>query len=182
MNNIWQGEKVRLGAAVPGDFGLYIDEKGNINTETEKAFEKIDMPYTGKQREELLAKAISSNSGDNFLFTAEDSDGEPIGQLVTFDCDARMGCFKYGLFFTEKARGKGCASEAVKILLGYYFNQLRYHKANVYIYDFNIASQRFHEKLGFVREGTLREVAYIDGKYRDAMYYGMTQQEFNENN
>ncbi len=179
MPSIWQGEKIRLRATESTDFTMYVDPDGKINTDTEKAFDKIEMPYTEKQRQELLTKAISSNSGDNFLFTAVDSSGQAVGQLVTFDCDIRMGSFKYGLFFTEKARGKGYASESAKILLDYYFNYLRYHKANVYIYDFNTASQSFHEKLGFVREGTLRQVAYIDGEYHDALYYGITAEEFN---
>lgn len=182
MSSIWQGEKIRLRAAVPADYILYTDGDGNVNTDTEKAYDKIEMPYTGKQREDILAKAISANSGDgdNFLFTVVDQDNAPVGQLITFDCDIRMGCFKYGLFFTEEARGKGYAAESAKILLGYYFNQLRYHKANVYIYDFNTASQRFHEKLGFIKEGTLRQVAYIDGEYHDAIYYGITAEEFNK--
>ena len=55
---------------------------------------------------------------------------------------------------------------------------LRYHKANVYIYEFNVASQKFHEKMGFKKEGVLREVAFIDGKYIDAIYYGITSNEF----
>ena len=181
MSSIWQGENIRLRATEPGDFGMYSDNAGNVNTDTEKAYDKIEMPYTGEQRKELLSKAISANSGDNFLFTAVDSEGEAVGQLITFDCDSRLGCFKYGLFFTEKARGKGYASEAARILLDYYFNYLRYHKANVYIYDFNTASQKFHEKLGFVKEGTVREVAYIDGAYHDAIYYGITAEEFNCN-
>ena len=181
MPSIWKGENIRLRATEPGDFGMYADKDGNINTDTEKAYDKIDMPYTREQRKELLAKAISANSGDNFLFTAVDNTGEPVGQLVTFDCDPRMGSFKYGLFFTENSRGKGYASEAAKILLNYYFNYLRYHKANVYIYDFNTASQKFHEKLGFVKEGTLRQVAYISGEYHDAIYYGLTAEEFNGN-
>ena len=179
MSSIWQGEKIRLRATEPGDFGLYVDSEGNINTDTEKAYDKVEMPYTPEQRKEILGKAISGSSGDNFLFTAVDNSGEAVGQLVTFDCDLRMGSFKYGLFFTEKARGKGYASEAARILLDYYFNYLRYHKANVYIYDFNTASQKFHEKLGFVKEGILREVAYMDGEYHDAVYYGITSEEFN---
>ncbi|MBQ7901464.1 MAG: GNAT family N-acetyltransferase [Clostridia bacterium] len=178
MINMWKGEKVRLRAAVPDDSGLYIDGNGNINTDVERCFEKIDFPYSAQMRSAMLEKAMADNKGDDFLFTVENNDGEAVGQLVTFDCDARMGCFKYGLFFTEKAQHKGYATEAVKILLDYYFNQLRYHKANVYVYDFNVPSQRFHEKMGFKKEGTLREVAYIDGEYHDAIYYGITANEF----
>ena len=178
MTNIWKGEKVRLRAAVPDDYILYIDENGDIDTDIERRFEKIDMPFTAQMRRVMLEKAVADNKGDDFLFTVENENGDAVGQIVVFDTNLRMGCFKYGLFFTRNAQHKGYAAEAVKILMSYYFCQLRYHKANVYIYDFNIPSLRFHEKMGFVREGTLREVAFIDGKYHDAVYYGITADEF----
>ncbi len=185
MSNIWKGKTVFLRCANPNDAFLYVDEKGNHNTDTEKLFEKIEMPYSLETCRQIITKINSENkdgynqNSDNYLFTAVSNDGTPIGQIITFDCDRRMGCFKFGLFFTETVRGKGYASEAVNIMLGFYFNQLRYHKANVYIYDFNVVSQKFHQKLGFVKEGVLREVAYVDGKYVDAVYYGITKDEFN---
>ena len=178
MENIWQGAKVRIRAAVPDDYVLYIDGDGNINTDIERRFEKIDMPCTAQMRKIMIEKSIAAQRGDDFLFTVEDENKKPVGQIVVFDTNLRMGSFKYGLFFVQEAQGKGYASEAVKIVLDYYFNQLRYHKANVYIYDFNTPSVKFHEKMGFVREGRLRQVAYIDGEYCDAVYYGMTSDEF----
>ena len=180
MSNIWRGERVFLRCANENDYILYVDEKGNHNTDTEKLFEKIEMPYSVETCRHIIDKINADNqNSDNYLFTVENEKGTPIGQILTFDCDRRMGCFKFGLFFTSESRGKGYASEAVNIMLDYYFNQLRYHKANVYIYDFNIVSQKFHQKMGFVKEGVLRQVAYIDGKYTDAVYYGLTSDEFN---
>lgn len=181
MSNIWKGESVSLRRAVEDDAVLYVDENGNHNTDTEKLFEKIEMPYSLKDCREIIKKINEGNDGsDNYLFTVTDDNNIPIGQIITFDCDKRMGCFKFGLFFKGESRGKGYAKQAVNIMLDYYFNQLRYHKANVYIYDFNEISQKFHQKLGFKKEGVLREVAYIDGKYIDAIYYGIISNEFNE--
>jgi RimJ/RimL family protein N-acetyltransferase len=109
----------------------------------------------------------------------ENVDGEIVGQIVTFDCDKRMGNFKFGLFVLPAYQGGGYAKEAVNIVLDYYFNHLRYHKANVYIYDCNEKSQKFHQSLGFVREGVLRETAFFDGEYHDTVYYGIIDREFN---
>ncbi len=179
MCNIWKGEDVMLRRANENDAFLYVDQNGAHNTHTEKLFEKIEMPYSIEDCKSIIAKINSENqNSDNYLFTVVDNHNTPVGQIITFDCDRRMGSFKFGLFFTEDSRGKGYAKQAVNIMLGFYFNQLRYHKANVYIYDFNIISQKFHQKLGFTKEGVLREVAYIDGKYIDAIYYGITADEF----
>ena len=62
----------------------------------------------------------------------------------------------------------------------YYFNELRYNKVNVYIYDYNIPSIEFHKKLGLTKEGRLRQMAYSEGKYHDIIFYGMLKSEFNE--
>ena len=181
MSNIWKGENVTLRRAVQQDAVLYVDENGNHNTETEKLYDKIEMPYSNEDCKHIIEKINKGNEGsDNYLFTVVDNNNTPIGQIITFDCDKRMGCFKFGLFFNSASRGKGYAKQAVNIMLDFYFNQLRYHKANVYIYDFNEVSQKFHQKLGFKKEGVLREVAFIDGKYIDAVYYGITSNEFNE--
>jgi len=110
----------------------------------------------------------------------ETKEGERAGFVITFDCDRRMGTFKYGLFLLDRFKGMGYGTEAVKIMLNYYFNELRYNKVNVYIYDYNEPSIQFHEKLGFIKEGRLRQMAYSNGKYHDIIFYGMLKDEFDK--
>lgn len=44
---------------------------------------------------------------------------------------------------------RGYASDAICIVLRYYFEELRYQKCTVSVYDFNESSLRLHEWLGF---------------------------------
>ena len=183
MENIWKGEKVRLRAANENDGFLFADDKGNTDTECMRRYDYIDFPLAAKEFGKRIDKYMQGESfGHDFMFVIEDADGEAVGFVITFDCDSRMGTFKYGLFLTEKAKGKGYGSEAVRLMLNYYFNELRYNKVNVYIYDFNTPSIRFHEKLGFVKEGRLRQMAYSNGTYHDTVFYGMLKDEFNKQN
>ena len=46
------------------------------------------------------------------------------------------------------------------------------------IYDFNEASIKLHEKLGFVHEGRRRRMGFTDGRYYDWILLGMTVEEF----
>ncbi len=64
--------------------------------------------------------------------------------------------------------------------LRYFFDELRYQKATVTVYSFNVASIRLHEKLGFQREGQIRRTVYTRGQYFDELFYGMTCEEFAE--
>lgn len=183
MENIWQGKNVRLRAANKNDGFLFADERCNADTDCMRKYDYIDFPLSARQFGKKIDAFLNEESfGDDFMFVIENLEGCAVGLVICFDCDKRMGTFKYGLFLSDEHKGKGYGSEAVKIMLNYYFNELRYNKVNVYIYDFNDASIKFHEKLGFIFEGRLRQMAYTGGEYRDCLFYGMLRDEFNSAN
>ena len=183
MENIWQGANVRLRAANKKDGFLFADKTGNMDTESQRRYDYIDFPLSSMEFGKRIEKYLRGSAfGHDFMFVIENNDKKAAGFIVTFDCDQRMGSFKYGLFLLEEFKGKGYGSEAVKIMLNYYFNELRYNKVNVYIYDYNKPSIKFHEKLGFKKEGRLRQMAYSNGKYHDTIVYGMLKDEFNTQN
>ena len=181
MINFWKTEKIRLREITAEDTLLFINADGDYDTETAAKYDYMDFPLS----KENIAARISglqsnSKSSDDFTFVIETHSHKPVGRITVFDCDRRNGTFKYGIFILEEYRGGGYASEAVKTMLDYYFNELRYNKSNVYIYDYNEASRKFHEKLGFVEEGRLRQMSYSGGKYHDTVYYGILRDEFNQ--
>lgn len=183
MTNIWCGNNVRLRTATADDAVLFIDENGDYNTDTARKYDYIEFPLTKEQiSEKLTSFSEKKQNSDDFCFVIETIEHQRAGFILTFDCDKRNGSFKYGIFLHDDFKGKGVASEAVKIILNYYFNELRYHKVNVYIYDYNTPSIKFHEKLGFKNEGRLREAAYSNGCYHDIVFYGMLKNEFNSAN
>ncbi len=179
MENIWKGTKIRLRSATSDDGFLFADDKGNTDTECMRNYDYIDFPLSSKEFGKRIDDYLKGKYfGHDYMFVIEDINETAVGFIITFDCDQRMGTFKYGLFLTDAAKGKGYGTEAVKLMLNYYFNELRYNKVNVYIYDYNEASIRFHEKLGFTKEGRLRQMAYSNGKYHDTIFYGMLKSEF----
>jgi RimJ/RimL family protein N-acetyltransferase len=108
----------------------------------------------------------------------ENAAAEPVGTISTHDCDPRNGTFSYGVDVAEEHRCRGYAAEAIRLVLRYYFEELRYHKAFVGIHGYNAASIRLHEKAGFVLEGRQREQVYTRGAYFDLLWYGMTAEEY----
>ena len=50
----------------------------------------------------------------------------------------------------------------------------------VSVHGDNPTSVALHEKLGFVREGTLRRMFFTGGGYVDVHWYGMTREEWEE--
>ena len=74
--------------------------------------------------------------------------------------------------------GKGYAGEAIRLVLGYFFDELGYQKCTVDVYAFNTQSVRLHEKLGFKLEGRERRMIYTGGAYHDNLIMGITVEEF----
>jgi RimJ/RimL family protein N-acetyltransferase len=69
---------------------------------------------------------------------------------------------------------RGYASEAVLLLLRFMFGERRYHKCEVHIYAYNLASLALHRSLGFVDEGRLRDPEFFAGGHHDVVVMGMT--------
>ncbi|MFT3654578.1 hypothetical protein DALLNEIH_00998 [Bacillus sp. B01(2024)] len=69
----------------------------------------------------------------------------------------------------------------ILMVLRFYFLELAYQKVNTTVYSFNNNSIRLHEKLGFMKEGQLRNVIFTKGAYYDNICFGMTREEFELN-
>lgn len=83
-----------------------------------------------------------------------------------------------GYCYGEAAWGQGFATEAARALLGWAFATLDLNRVQAEVDTRNAASARVLEKLGFVREGTLREDCIVDGEVSDSWVYGLLQREW----
>ncbi|WP_238177837.1 GNAT family N-acetyltransferase [Paenibacillus contaminans] len=175
--NIWTGTKVRLRPIEPGDW-----EKFHQNDQDSEGARLCDAVHFPRSSEGTKAwaehQASQTPSGDNIMLAIETLDGELVGSINTFSSDTRNGTFKYGLAVFREHWRKGYASEAVKILLGYYFRELRYQKATAHVYAFNEGSIALHERLGFTQEGRLRNMIFTNGRHYDELVYGMLSSEY----
>jgi len=108
----------------------------------------------------------------------ENTQGVLVGSISTHDCNARAGTFSYGINIVAEHQKQGYAHAAIKLVLRYYFDELRYQKATVSVHSYNLASIALHEKLGFQREGTLRRMVFNRGKHFDVHWFGVTLEEW----
>jgi RimJ/RimL family protein N-acetyltransferase len=179
MDNIFRGQRVRLRAVEPGDWEFF-HRMNETTTDFGRATDEIWFP-TSAETTRLWAEAQARASADRdmFRFQIEALEtGELVGTLNTHSTNPRVGTFMYGLVIAAEHQRKGYASEAIKLVLRYYFHEKRYQKATVEITSFNQPSIRLHERLGFTLEGRLRRMAFTDGKFYDALLYGMLREEF----
>lgn len=175
---IWQGHLVRLRGVEPGDWVTF--QRWDQDTEIARLCYHIPFPRSEEGTRKFAAgAALAEPKGDAvWLMIVDVSTGEPVGNIKTLECDPRHGTFGYGLAVAREHWRKGYASEAICLVLAYYFRELRYQKVTAHVYAFNEASIRLHEKLGFQLEGQLRRMIFTGGTYHDELIFGMTAEEF----
>lgn len=74
--------------------------------------------------------------------------------------------------------GKGYATEAMRALQRFGFDNLKLHRMFGVVDPVNVPTARVLEKNGFIREGHLREHKWIKGIWRDSLIYAMLEDEW----
>jgi RimJ/RimL family protein N-acetyltransferase len=107
-------------------------------------------------------------------------DGERAGAVELEDVDRTAGRAELAVWLHPDYRGNGRAREAVELLVGYAFDELRLHRVVADAYADNDRSRRILDAVGFVHEGTGREDDFLGGEYVDTVYYGLLVDEWRE--
>lgn len=177
MASVFAGRRVRLRAVETADWEIHYA----WDRDTDDARLNYEIPFPDS-REQARAwaenQARRGDQNDAFRFQIERLDGEMVGSLNTHTLNRRCGTFMYGLSVLPQHRRQGYASEAVRLMLRYYFWERRYQKVNAEVYSFNTPSIKLHESLGFTLEGRLRRMIYTGGQFHDVLLYGQTREEF----
>jgi RimJ/RimL family protein N-acetyltransferase len=78
----------------------------------------------------------------------------------------------------DDSLNKGLGTEALGLWVDYLFSNSNVHRIGFDTYSFNRRMIRVGEKLGFVHEGTDREVIYWKGSWFDRVHFGMLREEW----
>lgn len=85
-----------------------------------------------------------------------------------------------GYWIDEAVAGQGYMPEAVVLLLGAAFDDLRLHRVQISIIPRNTASRRVVEKLDIRDEGLAQRYLEINGTWEDHIRYAMTVEEWEQ--
>jgi RimJ/RimL family protein N-acetyltransferase len=138
-------------------------------------------PWTERARAERFiatSRQLATDGGGARLVVERASDGAFLGwcSLTRWNPDFRSAALAY--CYTEAAWGHGYATEAAHALLRWAFDTLDLNRVQAETDTRNLASARVLEKLGFVREGTLREDCVVSGEVSDSWVYGLLRREW----
>lgn len=114
----------------------------------------------------------------SFLIFERAAAGEVlVGGLTVSNIRRRAAQFgTLGYWMGEQFAGRGLMSEAVSVLLPYYFDTLGLHRLHAAFLPHNTASRRVLEKNGFYEEGFAEHYLQIDGKWADHVLFALTRE------
>jgi RimJ/RimL family protein N-acetyltransferase len=141
----------------------------------------IPSPYDEADAREWLASLEPARRAGRSLELAivDASSGAPLGAVALSNVDLGHRRSGMGWWLAPAARGRGAATEAVRLLAGWALDALAIERLEAMIHPGNAASQRVAERCGFVREGLLR--AYMRkakrAERRDMVVFGLLPDE-----
>src|SRR4051812_26624485 len=95
--NFWQGEKVRLRGVEPKDTETMF--QWNLDSDALKRVASVLLPQSYENvKNEVEEASKKGPNGDSYSFAIENTEGDLVGEIRTFDCNRRVGTFKYGIF------------------------------------------------------------------------------------
>ncbi|WP_329471346.1 GNAT family N-acetyltransferase [Streptomyces sp. NBC_01723] len=138
-------------------------------------------PWTDRARGELFVARSGrmAEEGTGARVAIERSaDGAFVGWCFLGERNADFRSASMGYCLEEAMWGHGYATEAAHALLRWGFDTLDLNRVQAEADTRNAASARVLEKIGFVREGTLREDCVVNGDVSDTWVYGLLRREW----
>ena len=82
-----------------------------------------------------------------------------------------------GYWISERYWNQGITSEALADAIQYYFEHTEVIRIFATVYEYNLASMRVLEKVGFKKTGIFRKACYKNGRFIDAHHFEIVADE-----
>lgn len=147
-----------------------------INDPRNNAFLHYDLPLEIEKTEVWFER--NKNRTDRYDAVIE-ADGKPVGLIGLLSIDQKNKKAEYYVTIGEgDYLGRGVAFSASKLLLEYAFTELGLERVYLYTEVDNAAAVRSYERIGFKREGVLKNDLFSKGRFVDRYLYAITKRDF----
>ncbi len=171
---LFTGRLLRLAAAQPAD-----QEAFAAWSQDEDYMRLLDDDPVRPLAPSAFGYFGESKSGDYYFHLRTLADDQLIGFVVLFNFkwSSQAAQLAIGIGRAEY-RGKGYGHDALKLILNYAFSELNLNRVGLTVLSYNISAIKAYERVGFVREGALRQAVRRGGAYHDMLQYGILRAEW----
>jgi len=158
----------------------------NDSESVERCFQNEEIMYmtgtrnllTKEQIKEAIYRFKEDSTRYDFAICLVDND-QVIGDLAIMevDRDNKKAMFRIALHELEDC-GRGFGSEAVQLAQKFTFEELCLNRLELQVYSHNIRGIKSYEKVGFKKEGVLRQALLMNNTYSDEIIMSILLEEY----
>lgn len=147
--------------------------QGRLSDEEKKAL------YSSNEQLDTMSEVWRYPEGTptEIIFKIE-KEGKTIGELKMKNFRWFNRKAELSIIILPEEQGKGYGTDALETIIKHAFKDMNLHRLEGEVIEYNEASKKMLESLGFKNEGRLREAKYSKGKYWDILRYGLLENEF----
>lgn len=165
--------KVELRAFLESDISYKV---AWINNPKNNQYLHYDLPL---EYQKTLAWFRKSQEDQTRLDLVIECDSTPVGLIGLLNIDQKNRAAEYYVAIGEPDhQGRGVASRATALLLAKAFGALRLHRVYLYTETENLRAQRLFDRMGFCRDGCLRDELRRGERYVSRYIYSILKDEY----
>ncbi|WP_371806340.1 GNAT family N-acetyltransferase [Candidatus Lokiarchaeum ossiferum] len=169
------GDRIELHPLKVEHAEIYVDWYNDLEI---RRLSRMIKPTTIGRMQKAIENVNSSDSRIKFEIWHK-VDQKPIGDIGLSDIEYHDRNAEYGVIIGEKEYwGQGYATEAIKLILKFAFEEVNLHKIFAGISAWNIGSEKSAVKAGMHLEATRKEDWYIDGEYVDTNIFAIFKRDW----
>jgi ribosomal-protein-alanine N-acetyltransferase len=125
----------------------------------------------------MISDKIDNNEAINWVII-EKCSGNTIGVIGHYRIRPEDYRAEIGYMFLPEYAGKGYATEALREVVRYGFDDMDLNSVEGIIDPGNTASERVLQKNGFVKEAHIQENVYFNGRFLDSVIYSLLKSNY----
>ncbi|AMP20476.1 hypothetical protein AZF37_04215 [endosymbiont 'TC1' of Trimyema compressum] len=134
------------------------------------------MPYI-KEDGKLFLEIVGNTPNKEEFVRAIDWEGEAVGTISLLrESDIYSLCGEAGYWLGEPFWGEGIMTKALKDIVAYGFETMGLVRIWAEVFAFNKGSARVLEKVGFLKEATLKSRIFKNGVVSDSYIYAIVKE------
>ncbi|WP_339322136.1 GNAT family protein [Paenibacillus sp. FSL W8-0194] len=152
----------------PPDFDKLIEWSGDEAFLLQWSGPQFTYPLTTDQLNDYLNDANDKTTSTKFIYKAVEEDTKQLvghislGNVDRYNRSARIG----KVLLSNDHRGKGYGKQMINSVLRIGFEEFKLHRISLGVFDFNTSAINCYERVGFVREGLIRDAR----RYKDSFW------------
>jgi ribosomal-protein-serine acetyltransferase len=133
----------------------------------------VERTQTLQDVRRFIREAQAFNEGGQRLTTFVRSKNQIVGSLSFTRLNMRHKKGELGYWLSQPLQGKGLMTESCIKFIDFAFSELKLHRIEIRVLSDNEKSKGIPLRLGFQKEGTLRQAIWLNNRYHDMEIFGL---------